>query len=368
MLIVLVIFIERLLTIKEETIIKGQRVDEPPTDQGEKMDNQTELTGIAASLDRVFRVMEEFPYVKEREGKKQFNKKIFGWVFIVILFSLSVIIREMFVEFWGHTFRNNLAQWTVYFSFYVFVLACGAFIIYLTSRNNPFQIFKLCAFGVIIMIQVPALLDRIFMPWRLPYQFVNWEDFFKVFSSFTLHPDLDYVVGIGHFVMIVLLMVFFGLYVAVKRLKYAKQYESKFKKYFILSRTLLSAFLLYIVIVFSSVSDSIIATLLELSFGPTYSLRLGLFLLYDLYFIPLFLFLLFEIYYDKRLRNNNLLDSLGVITLDEEKLENFQGISPKKDKYDSLFRKRLKIIFITFISYYILKCLIIYVFPSHALY
>lgn len=328
------------------------------------------LRSLEASLNKIFRVLEGFPYIKNKKGKKKFILQIVGWITIVLLFSISVIFRQAFVEFAAcGCLRNTIRQWTIYFGFYLFVLSMGALILFFTTKHDPYRVFKLSTFGVIIMTQIPATVDYFFMPTALPYSYIKWKDFFIAFKSLFLHPNLNYAVGIGHSVMIISLIVLFSLYVVIKRIGFASHYKSKLKILFIATRTLLSAFLIYFLIVLTAITPTLIIVLLEQYVGsplPVAMTPVVLFIVFNIYFLPLFLFLALEILHEEKRKKAERLGifQTNMLSLARRENKSSQGIFQKSDELKSKFKLKLGILIMALIIFIACEIIIAWILPD----
>jgi len=337
---IFLIFLEKFLSLKEEQVKLEFLVLQGQTSsllENEGIDEALTDTGVIGGCNKIFGILENFPYIEKKRGMKKLILQIVGWIGIVLIFSISTIIRVV-VEFADiFTTINKLGYWATYFTFYIFVLAAGAFVLYLTSKQNPYKIFKLAIFGVAILIQLPVWIDYFFRPESLPYSYIHWEDFFKAFGSFLTHPDISYATGIGYAFMLLALIILFSLYTLVKRIDYASQYESNWKWVFVSSRTVLSGFLIYSLVLFTSISHAVVVNLLKLV--DLYTIEYLRFFLFDLYIIPLFLYLIFATIWKAR----------------------------KRDSEVNIRRKlaiKLGIIGGAFVAYYVVKVLIVWIFPN----
>ena len=264
---------------------------------------------ILKIMNYLFRGLEDFPYEENLTGKKREFLKYFGWIFLIILFFGLVFIRNFYE---AHVLRDDYTPFSLEFYiefglisnlFYIFVLSVGALAIHLITKQNISKAIKVLTIGIVILIQVPYIVDFFILGQvrTAAYNYVNWEDFTRLFNSFFLDPSLSYAFGIGHLVMTLLLMILSGFYVVFRTYF---DFENKKKKIFLISliKGIIMVFIIYSLVCFAFVShhflQAIIIETIDYLPTPTYKL-----LTYNFYFFAFILLLIQKIRMDDKITN-----------------------------------------------------------------
>ena len=273
--------------------------------------NKFEPSRTQKIINGIFETLENFPNVNEYSRKKRIIISYFGWFLLGFLFFIGVMIRNC-IEF--QTINFTLDGWIMGYTFYIFVFSLGCLSIKLFSDMNINKIIKMIAIGFVIVIQVPYLIDYYMLnqPRAHGYNFVEWSDFGRLFTSFFLSPNLSYAIGLGHFVMSVFLIGLSGFYVFF-RSHYDFKLKIKKNLKISLSRTLLVICSMYIIISFSLISFPYFRSFIELmiqNLPPSPNLP---FLLigtgYNIYFFAFIFLLVLKIYEDERTIKNLKLET-----------------------------------------------------------
>lgn len=353
------ISIERLLYIKEKNLVRENKSIKAKFHNKNFDKKKRDLSVFS----KFFGVIENFPYEDRFTGKKKTIIKYFGWFILIFSFFISVIIKEAVFEFRGAGI--NIRHWVQYFGFNIFVCLIGCFILFLFSRARLSGVLKLSIVGVAILIQVEVMIDYFFFPWRLPYDDILWNDFFKAFSSFLLDPDLTYSTGVGHpFLMGILILLSF-LYIFIKS-KDSIHITSRKKWVYILIRGLIGGFNFYLMTIYAGVMLPLCKDFLSNfeSTGPCF-INLSYSLLFIIYLSPLFLLILYKIIYDEREKQNLRVNSFKKIMneINSNINKKINSVEKIKSHYKSKYLIKMLIFIILLIFGIILLFLTIWAYP-----
>lgn len=300
--ILLMISIERFLFTKEMGLIKKSEFDSLSK---KKLIEKEPKKNI---FKRMFDIIEKFPYEYKFKGYKKIIVKYLGWFILIFVFFISVVIRVTIFEL--QSFDINLRHWVQYFGFNVFVCFIGCIVLYTFSRANLSGTIKLSVVGVAILIQVVVITDYFFFPWELPYDDILWNHFFRAFFSFLLDPKLSYATGIGHPVLLTILIALSFSYIFIKR---SINLDITGKKKFLYPtiRSIIGSLNFYVMTIYAMVmfkfSEAFISIFISSS---SCFINLAYSMLSLIYFSPLFIVILYKIIYDERNKNKNKLNAI----------------------------------------------------------
>jgi hypothetical protein len=209
------------------------------------------------------------------------------------------------------------------------------------------------------------MIDYFFFPWRLPYDDILWNDFFKAFSSFLLDPDLTYSTGVGHpFLMGLLILLSFS-YIFIKRNDSIHSLNRK-KWLYMLMRGLLGCFNFYLMTIYAGVMLPLCKDFLSNfeSIGPCF-INLSYSLLSIIYLSPLFLLILYKIIYDEREKQKLKINSFKKIIHEKNKEINnkINSIGKTQSNYKSKYFIKMVLFIILLIFGIILLFLTIWAYP-----
>jgi hypothetical protein len=211
-------------------------------------------------LDRLFRIIEEFPYSDKFYGYKKIILKILGWFIPIYCFLVGIYIRSS-LEFMSIVI--NLPYIISMIGFYGFILATGTICTFFFTKSKISHVYKLLLITVPIILQIPIIIDYLIFGIDNPlnYSYIEWSDFIIAIQTFFLHYKIQsYAVKLGHPIMFIILIITSSFY-SIYRNLYPKRYTQN--KYLIILKILVFNISMYIIFQVSGIFVPYIYKLLD---------------------------------------------------------------------------------------------------------